>query len=136
MKKTADFLKNVYRACSPTTWAATGACALLITSMAITVVASGCATTAPGLSREQALYRAGTNVVASLEKVVPFMPVPVSSTAEVFLALAGAGLAAWNTHQQVAIRKLKNGNGNGNGNGHGKSLPPPPGAAPLAAPST
>jgi hypothetical protein len=131
MKNIVNFSKNVWRATSPRHWAATGTCALLVALMAGTLAIGGCATTEPGLTREQALYRVGTNVVASLDKAVPYLPVPVSSAAEVFLALASAGLAAWNTHQQVAIRKLKNGNGSGNGKAHAPpSTLSPPAAAP------
>jgi hypothetical protein len=96
--------------------------------MAGSLAISGCATTKAGLSREQQIYRAGTNIVAQVDKVVPYMPVPVSSAAEIALALVSAGLAAWNTHQQVAIRKLKNGNGNG-------KSPPSPSAATSPAPA-
>ncbi len=117
MNKIGNFIKNVWHATSPPMWAASGACALLVTALVTTAALSGCSTTERGLTREQALYSFGTNAVASLEKVVPFMPVPVSSTAEIVLAAAAAALGAWNTHQQLAIRKLQNGNG--------KTKPPP-----------
>ena len=88
MNKIGNFIKNVWHATSPPMWAASGAYALLVTVVAASAALSGCATTEHGLTREQAIYSFGTSAVASLEKAVPFMPVPVSSAAEIVLAAA------------------------------------------------
>src|ERR1035437_6119219 len=74
---------------------------------------ASCAHTMQGLSREQALYRAGTNIVGEVQSMAPYLPAPVGSTVEICLALATSALGAWNLHQQATLRQLKNGNGNG-----------------------
>ena len=109
MKNIAAFLNNVWRDSSRETWVACGACLLCMAVLAGTLALSACATTPQSLSRERKLYALGTNVVGQVQQAVPYLPVPVSNAAEVALALASAGLAAWNTHQQLALRKLKNG---------------------------
>ena len=89
----------------------------------------GCASTAQGLAREQGVYSAATNVVATATTLVPYVPAPFQIPAEAILGAITAALAAWNLHQQQAIKALKNGNGNGNGSGNG-------GGAVQPAPST
>ncbi len=79
------------------------------------VLPTGCATTQPALSREQAIYRAGTNVVAQAQTLLPFVPAPVATPVEVVLGIVSAALGAWNLHQQKAIKVLRNGSGNGAG---------------------
>ncbi len=91
-------------------------CVLFIAAL---LFGASCATSPAGLSREHALYVAGTNVVGTLQTLVPYMPPPVGSTFEVVLAAATAALAAWNTHQGKRLRRLENGHGNG------KTLGPP-----------
>ena len=93
-------------------------------ALAMLTLPTGCASTSAGLAREQAVYRAGTNVVAQAESLLPFVPAPVATPVEVVLGLISAGLGAWNLHQQKSIKKLKNGGANGNGNG--KAAPPTP----------
>jgi hypothetical protein len=84
--------------------------ALLAIVLALVCLAVGCSTTQSGLDREQHLYSIATNAVAAVEKrVVPALPPPVASIAEPLLALAAAGLAAWNTWQHKQIRGLQNG---------------------------
>jgi hypothetical protein len=85
----------------------------LLAVMAITLALSGCATTEQGVAREEVLYRAGTNMVATVQGVVPYLPPPVGSVVEGLLALATAALAAWNTHLHTQVKTLRNGNGNG-----------------------
>jgi hypothetical protein len=101
--------------------------ALLAVVLALVCFAVGCSTTQRGLEREQHLYSMGTNAVAVLERVVPVLPAPVNSLAEPLLALATAGLAAWNTWQHRQIRSLQNGQ-----NGKSVAVAPaptqPPGA--------
>jgi hypothetical protein len=101
--------------------------ALLAVVLALICLAAGCSTTQRGLEREQHLYSMGTNAVAVLERVVPVLPAPVNSIAEPLLALATAGLAAWNTWQHRQIRTLQNGQ-----NGKSVAVAPaptqPPGA--------
>lgn len=128
MKKTRDFLKSVWRDTSWRHRAAIGACALLLAAMAITLALSGCASTEQGLAREEVLYRAGTNVVATVQSVAPYLPAPVGSVVEGVLALATAALAAWNTHLHTQMKSLRNGNGNG--------AKASPGAGPSAPTST
>jgi hypothetical protein len=76
-------------------------CAMLLFLVVAGALTShtGCATTPAGLDREQALYRAGTNVVAQAQSILPFVPAPVASPLEIVLGLAGAALGAWNLHQ-------------------------------------
>jgi hypothetical protein len=88
-------------------------CGLYLAVLGTTVVLSGCASTQPGLRREQALYSAGTNVIADIRSVTPYLPAPVGNTVEGVLALATAALAAWNTHLHAQMKTLRNGNGNG-----------------------
>jgi hypothetical protein len=75
----------------------------------------GCATTPQGLAREQAVYSAATNVVGTATTLAPYVPAPFQVPTEAILGAISAALAAWNLHQQKAIKALKNGNGNGNG---------------------
>ena len=67
----------------------------------------GCASTPAGLSREQGLYRAATNTVASLTQFVPYVPAPLNSAAEVLLAATSAALTAWNANQHRRIKQLE-----------------------------
>ncbi len=127
MKKSLTFVRGVWRATPLSLWAATAACVVFLAAVPVSISLTGCASTPQGLTREQAIYQTATNVVADINKVVPYLPVPVSSTAEIALAIAGAALAAWNTHQQVAISKLKNGNAK-------PASPPPPAVAAPPAP--
>lgn len=71
---------------------------------------SSCARTEAGLAREQSIYQAGTNTVGILERyVVPLVPPPYTHMIEGVLALFGAGLAAWNLHQQRSLNQIRNG---------------------------
>jgi hypothetical protein len=81
---------------------------VLATALAIS---TGCATTKKGVAREQALYQTATNVVGQAETVIHYLPAPASNAGEIALGIATALLTAWNTHQHLQIRKLKNGNG-------------------------
>lgn len=114
MKTAIRFLSACYRDTPPSYRRAIAGLALLLLSFAVLLAAQGCAHTERGLSGEQAVYRAGTNVVANVQSFVPYLPPPVASTAEVVLGLATAALAAWNTHQQRQLKLLKNGHGGGN----------------------
>ena len=118
-----NFLRACWRDTSRATKLAILCSAGLLALIAATVLTSGCATTLPGLNREQRIYQAGTNIVAQAQTFLPFVPAPVATPVEVVLGLISAGLGAWNLHQQQSIKRLKNGNGNGNGNGYGR--PPP-----------
>jgi len=112
-----DGLPTSLRVCTATVLLVFGLTALLLFT-------ASCAHTMQGLSREQALYRAGTNVVGQAQSLAPYLPAPVGNTVEIFLALATSALGAWNLHQQAALRQLKNGNGNGNGKaGPGSAQP-------------
>ena len=124
MKTSLRFLYRCVKATDRRTLLCIVACAAYLLVLTLFVMLCGCASTPAGLNREQALYRAGTNVVATLHEVVPYLPPPVGGAAEGVLALATAALAAWNTHQHLQIKKLKNGNGHGNGNGSVASNPP------------
>jgi hypothetical protein len=99
-------LPHSLRVCTATVLLVFGLSSLLLFT-------ASCAHTMQGLSREQALYRAGTNIVGEVQSVAPYLPAPVGSTVEICLALATSALGAWNLHQQAALRQLKNGNGNG-----------------------
>jgi len=57
----------------------------------------GCATSPTGLAREQHLYQVGTNVVAGLQAVAPYLPAPVQFPTEIALAAVTAALSAWNS---------------------------------------
>ena len=106
------------------------ACLLSAVVTAGTLALSGCARTEAGLSREAALYHLATNTVAGAHQVTPYLPPPAQFPVDLALGLITAALAAWNTHQQVAIRKLKNGQGT-------RTKPiPSPGPAPPPAPAT
>ncbi len=99
-------------------------CVLCLALLGIALVFSGCASTPQGLQREQAIYSADTNVIASIRSVTPYLPASAGNTVEGVLALATAALAAWNTHLHSQMKTLRNGNGNGNGNGHPAANPP------------
>src|SRR5262245_55434972 len=74
------------------------------------LVLSGCARTIQGLETERAWYSVGTNVVQVVRRdALPFVPAPFQGIGEGVLALAAAGLAAWNLHQQKTLKELKNG---------------------------
>ena len=117
MKRITQFLCRCANASDRTTLVSIGLCVAYLLLMAAALLlldlGTGCATTPAGLNREQALYQAGTNVVATIREVVPYLPAPAGTAVEGVLALATAALAAWNTHQHLAIKRLKNGNGNG-----------------------
>jgi hypothetical protein len=109
-------LQSLCRCVKATDWRARlsiAACAACLLSLVVFLPLSGCASTPAGLDREQALYQAGTNVVTTIHEIVPYLPAPAGTAVEGMLALATAALAAWNTHQHLQIRTLKNGNGNG-----------------------
>ena len=126
--------------CLPGTLRVTTAAVLLVFGLVcLLLFTASCAHTLQGLSREQALYQAGTNAVAQVQSLTPYLPAPAGNAMEIVLAIVSSGLAAWNLHQQAALKKLKNGNGNGNGHGNGNGKTPspttdPPAAAPLAQP--
>jgi ABC-type Co2+ transport system permease subunit len=84
---------------------------LLFAALFLFALVPGCATTERGLSREEAIYTWATNAVATARSVTPFIPAPAGTGVEIGLGLVAAALAAWNTAQQRAIQKLKNGNG-------------------------
>ena len=71
MKTVIRFLSACYRDTPPSYRRAIAAAALLLLGFALVLSAQGCAHTEPGLSREQAVYRAGTNVVANVQSLVP-----------------------------------------------------------------
>jgi len=128
MKKVLHTLSVCLRAMGKRKLVGLAACAAGLAVAASVVLVSGCASTPAGLNREQALYQAGTNVVATIREVVPYLPGPAGTGVEAILGLATAALAAWNTHQHVQIKQLKNGNG--------KAAPAPnPATGPPADPS-
>ena len=103
--------------------------------LALVCLASGCATTAAGLAREERIYGIATNVVAHAQQIAPALPAPINTVTEAVLAVLTAGLGAWNTIQHREIAKLKNGKMNSNGsagsvatdsNGSGGSGKSPP----------
>ena len=101
----------------PPSLRASTAVVLLVFGLSCLLTATvSCAHTRQGLAREQAMYQAGTNVVGTLQSIVPYVPAPASQAAEIVLAVVSTLLASWNLHQQQELKKLKNGNGNGNGN--------------------
>jgi hypothetical protein len=97
----------------PRTWADSFAALILLALIAILCLGMTCSVTKEGLTREHALYSAGTNAVATIHTLTPYMPAPLASTTELVLAAASGLLAAWNTAQHRQIKKLKNGNGTG-----------------------
>ena len=84
---------------------------LLAAVLSAVVFTPSCASTPQGLQHEQSIYRYATNAVAAIQSIAPNLPAPANTAVELVLAIAAAGLAAWNAHQQRAINKLKNGNG-------------------------
>ena len=70
----------------------------------------GCASTPKGISREEKIYNVATNVVGSLQQAVPFLPAPVGAPVGIVLGGISAMLAAWNLHQQQALKVLKKDN--------------------------
>lgn len=77
---------------------------------AVLLLLTGCASSPAGIRREQALFQAATNTVSVIDRyVVPVTPQPYRGAAELAVGLIGAGLAAWNLHQQKAIKALQNG---------------------------
>ena len=116
----AELVSHV-RALPPSLRACTAAVLLVFGLSCLLTATVSCAHTQTGLAREQALYQVGTNVVGSLQSIVPYVPAPAGPAAEIALAVVSTLLASWNLHQQQQLKKLKNGNGNGNGNGN-KSL--------------
>lgn len=125
MQKPVTFCASVWRETSSQLKAATGASILFLGVLAFTSLPSGCATTKSGLAREQPIHQFATNAVAGAQQVVPYLPAPANSVASIVLAIVSGALAAWNSHQQVAIRKLKNGNGDGTVKAASGPSPPP-----------
>jgi len=80
---------------------------------------ASCASTEPGLQREQQLYLATSNSAASAKQILPYVPQPVSGILEGILAVGGALLALWATHLQRSLTDLRNGK---------PGSPAPPGA--------
>jgi hypothetical protein len=72
-----DGLPPSLRVCTATVLLVFGLTALLLFT-------ASCAHTMQGLSREQALYRAGTNVVGQAQSLAPYLPAPVGNTVEIF----------------------------------------------------
>jgi hypothetical protein len=70
---------------------------------------SSCATSPAGIAREQNLFTVVTNVTSLATAVAPALPQPAGSVVQLVLAIAAAGLAAWNTHLHNAVIKLRNG---------------------------
>jgi len=67
MKTTASNSKNAGPKPLPLLLASLGVSLFILAALAGLLALSTCTTTERGLTREQALYRAGTNVVATLE---------------------------------------------------------------------
>ena len=111
MKTIVSFFAKTWRDTSRSHRVAIGLSALYLVALALTLAHVGCATTSSGLAREQAIYKSATNAVAGVQQVAPYLPPPASNFVELALAIVSGGLAAWNGHQQLAIRKLRNGNG-------------------------
>lgn len=111
MQKIYHSLARCYHDTSRDTRRAIAACLAYLLVVVITLFLISCASTPAGLHREQVIYSAGTNLVGYVQQLVPYTPAPVQLPIEALLACATAVLGAWNLHQQVAIRKLKNGNG-------------------------
>lgn len=113
MNSPFQFIKRCWTQCP-----LRGRCAMLILSVCVnlallSLMLAGCAHTAAGLAREQSLYQASTNAVGSIQTLVPYLPAPIATPAEIVLGLVSAGLAAWNTHQHSAIKKLAKGGSSG-----------------------
>ena len=70
---------------------------------------ASCASTEPGLQREEQLYLATSNSAASLKQIVPYVPQPASGILEGVLAVGGALLALWATHLHRSLADLRNG---------------------------
>src|ERR1035437_1913658 len=122
-------LPHSLRVCTATVLLVFGLSSLLLFT-------ASCAYTMQGLSREQALYRAGTNIVGEVQSIAPYLPAPVGSAVEICLALATSALGAWTLHQQAARRQLKTGTGNGRAAQPPPQVPPappPPSAQPAGA---
>ena len=121
MKRILPFLSRCFAETPPPFRRCIAGSLALLACIAFATTAMTCSHTPQGLDREQAIYRAGTNVVGQVQTLVPYMPQPIGGTAEVVLGVATALLAAWNTAQHKALRQLQN----------GKTPPPvstPPGA--------
>ena len=118
MKPISRFLSACYRDTDPAHRRSIAAMLGLFLVCTLALCVPSCAHTEPGLDREQAMYRAGTNIVGTAQTIVPYLPAPAGMAAEVVLGIASGLLAAWNTRQHLEIKKLKN----GNGNGHAKEL--------------
>jgi hypothetical protein len=102
----------------------------LLNVMLLILCLNGCAVTPQGIQREQRIYQAGTNFIAGLQAVTPYVPQPVQLPLEMIGGALAAALAAWNLHHQRELKKLKNGNGHPNGT---PSPPHPPPVNPALA---
>ena len=107
--KIKTFLSGCIRDCPFRVRCAIMAMSVLLAAMVLCTIHTGCASTQAGLSREQGIYRVSTNVVSGVQQIVPYLPAPVATPAEILLGAISAGLGAWNLHQQRALKKLKNG---------------------------
>jgi hypothetical protein len=79
-----------------------------LSAVCVCLLLSACASSKPGLARENAIYAAGTNVVAQVHSLLPYVPAPLATPVELLLGIASAALGAWNLHQQGALKKLRN----------------------------
>jgi len=111
MKRMFSFLSMSFADPPPAHRAAILGSVLFLALLAFFVATSGCAHTEQGLAREQAIYRVSTNALGQAQTLIPYLPPPTNYATEVILAAVAAALAAWNTHQQRELTKLKNGNG-------------------------
>ena len=68
--------------CLPGTLRITTAAVLLVFGLVcLLLFTASCAHTLQGLSREQALYQAGTNAVAQVQSLTPYLPVREQASA-------------------------------------------------------
>ncbi len=108
--------------------AAAALCLCLI--VALVVIAAACAHSAAGLRREQAVSQLASNTVAAATQVAPYLPAPAQPLVELLIALATAGLTAWNVSQHKRITALERNGANGQRRQAGPVAVTPPAAPP------
>lgn len=99
MKHPIKSLSACWKQTTPATRRAVLAGSALCVLLAASLILISCASTPQGIRHEQTIYAAGTNTVATLQTLIPYLPAPVATPAEIVLGAISAGLGAWNLHQ-------------------------------------
>ncbi len=101
--------KPVSRAACRLLPAVIGASLCIVAGMAGLLALSSCATDPVSLQHHDQTFQYLTNQLGAIRQGAVYLPPPANGIVEALLAVAAAGLAAWNTHLHGKVKTLANG---------------------------